>query len=62
MKKFILEGPFQMPTITVPGDPTANPPRDDLTNVVGLNELTADQLLHLEANELAMQYILLGLP
>lgn len=62
LKKVILEGPFQMPTETVPGDPTAVPPRPDTITIVPLSRLTPEQLLHLEADELAMQQILLGIP
>jgi len=51
-----------MPTITIPGDPNATPPRDDITNVLSIDQLTTEQLLYLEADELAKQYILLGLP
>ena len=51
-----------MPTVTVPGDPTANPPRDEQINIATVTDLSPAELLHYEADELAMEYILLGLP
>ena len=62
LKKVILEGPFEMPTVIVPGDPTAVPPRDEQTNIATVADLNPTELLHYEADELAMEYILLGLP
>jgi hypothetical protein len=62
MKKVILEGPFQWPTINIEGDPTANPPRPALSNPVPNTQLTTNQLLHREADEYAMIYILQGIP
>jgi len=62
LKKVIMEGPFQMPTTVTPAYPEANPPRDVVTNIATISDLTGDELLHFEADELAMQYILLGLP
>ena len=34
MKKVILEGPFQMPNTTVPGDATATPPCPEIVVAV----------------------------
>lgn len=62
MKKVILEGPFQWPTITVEGDPNANPPRLASVNPIPETQLTTDQLLHREADEYAMIQILQGIP
>ena len=62
MKKAIIEGPFQVPTITVPGYPNAIPPREATVIPIPDAQLTAEQLLHREANELAMSYILQGIP
>ena len=62
MKKVILEGPFQWPTTTLPGDPNANPPRPDTVTPLAESSLSVEQQLHREANELAMIYILQGIP
>lgn len=62
LKKVILEGPFQWPTITVTGDPSALPPRPDSTILVSENQLTVEQVLHHEADQYAMIYILQGIP
>ena len=62
MKKDIIEGPFQMPTTMVPGDPTAIPPRPDTVLPALEAQLSVGQILHREANELAMSYILQGIP
>lgn len=62
MKKVILEGPFQTPTITIPGDANAVPPGEATVTPVPDSQFTADQLLYREANELAMEYILQGIP
>lgn len=58
MKKVILERPFQWPTTTIAGDPTATLPWPESVSLVPESQLTADQLLHREADEYAMIYIL----
>ena len=62
MKNTIIEGPFQVPTTTVPGDPNAIPPREAIVTPIPDAQLTAEQILHHEANELAMSYTLQGIP
>ena len=62
MKQVILEGPFQWPTRLEGGDPTADPPRPPIEKPVPKTQLTTEQLLHREADEYAMIYILQGIP
>lgn len=62
MKKVILEGPFQMSTTIIQGDATTIPPRPEIVVTVPESQLTAEQLLHHEADEYAMIYILKGIP
>ena len=62
LKQVILEGPFQMPTKFLAGDPNAIPPRPDSFIEVAESSLTAEQILHREANDYAMVYIKQGIP
>ncbi|PWA97368.1 hypothetical protein CTI12_AA009420 [Artemisia annua] len=62
MRKVIIEGPFETPTNTVAGDPNTDPPRPDSRVPFTDAQLTAEQLLHKEADEYAMIYLLQGIP
>lgn len=43
MKQVIIDGPFVMPTITIPSDPESTPPRHEHTRIRTWDELSADE-------------------
>lgn len=57
MRRVLFDGPFQLPTRTIQGDPNATPPRPDTVISVSESQLTEEERLHYEANALAMSYI-----
>lgn len=58
LKKVIFEGPFELPTTTVPATNT----EEASTIPIPAAQLTEDQKHHYEADELAMILILHGIP
>ena len=62
LRKVIIEGPFEQPINTIAGDMNAMPPRPESIAPLPDAQLTAEQILHKEADEYAMSYILQSIP
>lgn len=60
--KCIMEGPYVEKTITIPRDPNAILQREETRRLHTKAEMTVEEMNYYEADGLAIQQILMGLP